>query len=530
MAGGWGGLAGDALRLYSALKGASGWLGVRAGGSRGAVEVVRAFLEESLGVSSRLHEFWVDAWVLRSSGLDPAASWHSVGPYVLGGDVEGRPLVLEGDPSHASSWRGVDAGGRVVVARAPGVVDDLKAAALLAAEAGAEALLVESRDPRVIVTGGDWGYSVSAGSPTPIPVAVVPLGYSRRAEEAGVVRVWVDACVERRRDYNVVAVDGGRGGVVLAGAHLDHWYTGFTDNILGVAQAVETAGRLRGRGLAAGVVVFGAEEHGMPGMASWYWAAGSRSYAGLLRESGAAEEVEAYVNFDVAGYRCLVASGAPQLVGHALEAGAVERCCECPECDSIMMAWAGIPTLSLHSLWCPGVQEAYHTPRDTPDRASWDTAWTAVEAAVRTVTRGPEWPRLTHHFRSSLSGAGVRGRRLLYILESLARRAGWGALFREASRSLLKVVHYGSLRWESRPLEALYMPEASLFKRIMGDIERGRPPLAVVEVGRSERQLYSLSPTPPPRAPPRSILWEQLEANMERLEEEVEDLRMRLVR
>ncbi len=54
----------------------------------------------------------------------------------------------------------------------------------------------------------------------------------------------------------------------------------------------------------------------------------------------------------------------------------------------------------------------------------------------------------------------MRGRRLLYILESIARRAGWGPLFREASRRLLKVVHYGSLRWESRPLEALYMPEA----------------------------------------------------------------------
>lgn len=124
----------------------------------------------------------------------------------------------------------------------------------------------------------------------------------------------------------------------------------------------------------------------------------------------------------------------------------------------------------------------------------------------------------------------MRGRRLLYILESIARRAGWGPLFREASRRLLKVVHYGSLRWESRPLEALYMPEAALFKRVLEDLDRGRPPLAVVEVGREERMLYSLSPTPPPRAISRSILWEQLESNLYMLEGEVEDLRRSLVR
>ncbi|WP_062662919.1 hypothetical protein [Aeropyrum camini] len=70
----------------------------------------------------------------------------------------------------------------------------------------------------------------------------------------------------------------------------------------------------------------------------------------------------------------------------------------------------------------------------------------------------------------------------------------------------------------------------ALFKRVLEDLDRGRPPLAVVEVGREERMLYSLSPTPPPRAISRSILWEQLESNLYMLEGEVEDLRRSLVR
>ncbi|MCE4616233.1 MAG: M28 family peptidase, partial [Aeropyrum sp.] len=320
-----------------------------------------------------------------------------------------------------------------------------------------------------------------------------------------------------------------RGGPVIVGAHYDHWYTGFNDNILGVAQAIEAFQSLRREGKTVVLTIFGAEEHGMPGTSSWYWAAGSREYASLLSASKAVEDVELYINFDMAGLHCLKVSGAPQYALKLVSLGAEWRCCECPECDSIMMAWAGVPTLSLHGLWCGGAAEIYHTPADTPDRASPATARRALRLAVMAALEGADWRLLTYHLREVLSSSGLRARKLLYIIEAMARRAGWGPLFRMMNQRLLSTIHYGSLRWESRELEAIYMPEAAIYTRLARDMERGSPPLEVVEVGVRERTLYSVASSP--RAPhtPFPSLAMQHELLMKDLEARVEEIQRELI-
>ena len=510
------GVHGLASRLWRLLGGGEGHC--VAGG--GCWEAVRGFIEDAVGINVEVLEVPVESWSVRAS-LEPGAEWSVAPPMQLSASVEGEPALLRGDPSEPSSWLGGDYRGRVVIAPFPESPDDLKAAALLAADHGAAALLLESRVPRVIVGSGYWGYSFHAGAPMPVPVVVVPKGYSRAALGAGRVSVSVDASVSEARDYILVAFEGEPG--PLYGAHHDSWFHGFSDNVLGVAQAVSAFTVAVSRGRGAGLVVFAAEEHGAPGAASWYWAWGSRYYAGLLERSSLDPERLVYVNFDVAGLGgCLAVSGSPQLLGPALGAGLRLRRWECPECDSMSLALAGFATVSLHSLWCEGVREVYHTPLDTPERTPPEAAALAVEAALSASLSGPDWAAFRAMIEEVLGGGPALARSMLYRILSAAARAGWPRLYRELARRFLRPVHLGSYRYDTGDLEALWFPSVSAYRRLLEGLRGGRPPLEVWVAG-EERLLYSVAYSPgAPTATRGSISW-QLEFNLRRDLEELEE-------
>ena len=314
------------------------------------------------------------------------------------------------------------------------------------------------------------------------------------------------------------------------GAHYDYWYRGFIDNVLGVAQAVEAFRRLGEAGVAARLLLFGAEESGALGFAGWYWAWGSRWYARLEAARGRLGEVAAYANFDTAGTGCLRASGAPQLLETIGGLELPVRRWECPECDSFSLASMGVPTLSLHSLWCSEYERVYHTPDDTPDRASRRHAELAVEAAVRALTARPEPGAFRAMLHEVLGRGPLRARKVLHLLEHAGSRAGWEDLYRAAARRFLKPMHYGSYRWDTADLEAVWFPEVEAYRRLLGDLRRGRAPSEVIVAG-EERLLYQLSPGPGSwGSTGLSQLGRQLDHNMDRLELEAEELVRDLIR
>ncbi len=500
---------GIAARLRGLLGGETGHC--IAGG--GCWATVKGFIEDLVGVSVEALEVPVETWSARAH-LEPAPPWALAPPMQLSSEVEGEPVIVEGDPSEPSSWLGGDYRGRVVIAPFPESPDDLKAAALLAADHGAAALILESPVPRVIVGSGYWGYSFHAGAPMPVPIVVVPGGYSSVALRAGRVSVSVEASVSEARDYILVVFEGEPG--PLYGAHHDSWFHGFSDNVLGVAQAVSAFTLASSQGRGAGLVVFAAEEHGAPGAASWYWAWGSRYYAGVLERSDIDSESMVYVNFDVAGLGgCLAVSGSPQLIGPALEAGLRLRRWECPECDSMSLAMAGFATLSLHSLWCEGVRGVYHTPLDTPERTPPEAAALAVKAALKASLSEPDWGAFRAMLEEALGSGPALARSMLYRILSAAARAGWPRLYRELARRFLKPVHLGSYRYDTGDLEALWFPSVAAYRRLLEGLRGGRPPLEVWVAG-EERLLYSTAYSPgTPTAPRGSLSW-QLEFNLRR--------------
>ncbi|GAB6148010.1 M28 family peptidase [Stetteria hydrogenophila] len=436
---------------------------------REAVDAVAGLVEDVLGVRPRRIPVPLTTWRLRGGGVEPRPAWLRVQPYSLDADVEGAAEWVPGDPSEPGSWASYR-GSPIAVAGEPGNPDEAKAAALLAWEHGARALVLACRRPRTIVSTGVWGYPYWAGAPPPVPVVCVDEESASRIAGEGRARVWVEAGAVESQGVTLEADLGGSGPLVIVGAHHDKWEGGFLDNTLGVAQAVAAAGILAGRGVRVRLASFTAEEAGAPGFAGWYWSWGSRLYFRELARAGLSGEVAAYINFDLAAGG-LVLSGAPQLLASLEGLGGFRvRCCECPECDSFQAAaWAGIPTVSIHSLWSEGVREVYHTPDDEPGRVDWGSAWRAVELAVKAAesAASPRWGALARLYTGILGSGPLRARRILYLIEATAARAGWDRVYRALAPRFLRAVNWGSYRYSTGDLEAVWFPEAECARRIL---------------------------------------------------------------
>lgn len=466
-------------------------------GGKGEVreaERIRGIIEEELGVEAELLSTPVSSWRLKSVSVEPKPAFTAVAPYVESWDVEAPVHHIEGDPSDYRAWRRFPEG-RIAVAIPPGNPDDLKYAALHAWEAGAVGLIVGSPVERKIVSTGAWGYSYTSGAPTPIPVVVVDVDSARRIAWEGRARLSVEAETVDSTGYTIRARIGGRG-LVAVGSHYDRWYGGFQDNMLGIAQSILAAEALSSRGYGVELLSFTAEEHGAPGYAGWYWAWGSRWYTRQLVEAGLTGEYLVYINYDIAGSRPLVVSGSPQYAGRVHEhlgtlgVPALKRMVECPECDSMSFASAGIPTISIHSLWNEKVRGFYHTPMDTPENADYQAAAAAVEASVRAVAEGPRWRDLEDLLGNLLGEGPLLARNIYYTLVAEAHRRGWSQIYRWMRQRFLKPLLIGDYRYDmGEDLEAYYFPEVYAIRRV-----REKNPHTVIIPG-EERILYQ--PKPP---------------------------------
>ncbi len=465
-------------------------------GSRGEyreAERIRGVLESYLNENVELVKTPVTSWRLRDLDVYPKPVFASIAPYVPSGDVEARTYMVEGDPSNYRVWRSLPEGSIAVVIP-PGNPDDLKYVALHAWEMGALGVIVGSRVPRKIVTTGSWGYSYVAGAPLPIPIVIVDLDTAKKAVWEGRARILVGSSIVESKGYTLRVQSGGPPRIVFT-SHYDRWYSGFQDNILGIAQATVSYKRIRSL-TGSGIIVFTAEEHGAPGVPGWYWSWGSRWLSRQYLESGLEDSIKLMVNYDVAGSGRILVSGAPQYAGiivgglESLGVSVGERCCECPECDSMSFHRIGVPSISVHTLWNETIRSIYHTPLDTPERADPRVAGLTVEAVTRSVLRDPRWGLLEEKLIEVLGNGPLLARRILEMIVRVGRSKGWERLYRWLSRNHLKPVLYGDYRYDyGEDIEAVYFPEVASMKVL----EKSNQPHTIMIPG-EERILYQLKP------------------------------------
>jgi len=339
---------------------------------------------EELGLSVECLEF-------------PTAHWaeEEVELVIDGEHVEAIALpnspsgYVEGELIHAGEGESLELSGLedrlALIGMIPEDPDYVVAQYTLALRAGARAVVFYDYSPntlRRIVLYVVSSYAKGPGLPPPIPAVVIKREYADKlAKEPGhyaqlSIRTRYS---ENAKSRNVVAYSGGEPRVLLT-AHYDRWLGGAGDDTVGVALLLHLAERLREvRDVC--YVVFGAEEYGAPRYTPWYWSWGSRNYVERLRADGELDEVVAVINLDVPTREPLTVSAsgpeyreaARELLG---EGGEYEL--DSPYFDSFSFSSAGVPALTIHSLW--RYVDYYHSDRDTLEAVNW-----------RAVAQAGEW-------------------------------------------------------------------------------------------------------------------------------------------
>ena len=297
-------------------------------------------------------------------------------PYTLTDDVEapivfadyyGDRISLENDPQ-----------GKVVVIPFPPDPDDAKFVMLRLYSAGALAVIfydiLPGRYRRIVVTGVE-GFPFNYGAPPPVPVISITKEdylklFMRRTSR---VRIFVKTRVDHGRyGYNVIAVyNGSKDYEVIYSVHHDHWFTGFSDDLIGleiILKFSKKLERLNDRKYTTILASFTAEESGAPGYSGWYWIWGSRKYLENRFIKSDLDNILININLDALfTSRVHVAFNLflQDIVKELIDRGAVDSSLlekEQPYFDSFSFTLHGIPSITLHTFH--ELRVNYHTNLD----------------------------------------------------------------------------------------------------------------------------------------------------------------------
>ncbi len=322
----------------------------------------------------RFFETPVDSWREENCTVEAgstAAPCHAM-PYTVSADVESNIVEANYVGDRIALTQPVE--GRIVTIPFPQDPDDIKYVVLKLYEHGAVAVIFYDELPgryRRMVLIGDEDYSHTHGSPSPIPaVSIMKEDYLKlRKLGLGRVRIKIRAhVVHGAKGKTVIACINGRGEKEIhVTAHHDHWFYGFSDNMIGVELLLQLARRLKDwKGPNLVLISYTAEEFGAPYYTSWYWTWGSRYYMDILEKQGGIDGIIADINVDALYTKPFMINGNPAL-GKCIDAisssrPAIYRGYDHTDFDSYTYTMHGIPALTMHNLF--EMKHIYHTNLD----------------------------------------------------------------------------------------------------------------------------------------------------------------------
>jgi len=339
---------------------------------------------------------------------------------------------------------------------------------LEALEKGALAIILYDRYPsrfRRIVVKGTYGYSYNTYTTTPIPAFSIRrengLALAREASNKELkAELSVEVNVQNASGQIVEAIFNGKkeNEKIYITAHHDHWLTGFTDNILGVASLVSIANEATNWKLAREmrILSFTAEEGGSPGFTEWYWLYGSRWYLeNVVLKHRIENEIYAVINWDAVGKGKLTiaASGYSfrHLIRKVTEGFKVRIEFDSSYFDSYTFSKIGIPSATINTM--NDLVDIYHTDKDT------------INIIDKNVVLGAY-----NVFRKIIIAlardlAEIKMKRERVFLKSTLRKAGininigYLAIPPRKIITLYKPIHRGNYREEYNPFETRFLPE-----------------------------------------------------------------------
>jgi len=298
-------------------------------------------------------------------------------PYVNKTMVEGQLIVLN------NPWKIkktiCDNNDCIALIEFPIEIDLAKYIVLELFSRGFNATIFYDRYPnryRRVVLTGSRDYSFNNGSPPPIPAVSI------RKEDSVIIkkelgngngRVLININARTIHDVigkNVlIGINGSGEKEYHITAHHDHWFTGFSDNLVGLATLYKVVNRLHGEPRVLPNIVlisFTSEEIGAPYYTSWYWIWGSRYYLDVLEEKSDLERIYLNINVDTLYKEPLEINGNPSIMKCISilqqKYGIRYNGYDSMDFDSFSYTLHGIPALTINTF--DSMKHIYHTDLD----------------------------------------------------------------------------------------------------------------------------------------------------------------------
>ncbi len=191
--------------------------------------------------------------------------------------------------------------------------------------------------------------------------------------------------------YNLIAdIYNGYDRIIYVTAHHDHWLSGGSDNIIGVALVATLVRLLRNSMLRKNIrAIFFTAEEGFPvKLNSFYWLVGSRTYI-LNHRDEILDELELLINFD-AIYKGSIEISTSNIVLRNMLRKIIEKSMVIQHdnvvFDSYPFTLLGLPALTINTFTTVLSDGIYHTSIDLVDRIDRNTILNALKLAQRLIT------------------------------------------------------------------------------------------------------------------------------------------------
>lgn len=375
----------------------------------------------------------------------------------------------------------------------------------------AKAVVFYDKNPgiyRRTVIVGCKTYSFNHGSPPPIPVVSITredyMKIKRVIEKNSYsqkIKLYINAYTKHdlRSKAIIVGINGSGEKEIHVTAHHDHWFTGFSDNLVGIESLYQIMRKARNwRGHNIVLISFSSEEIGAPYYASWYWAWGSRYYVRILYEKGDIEKIIANINIDAIYKYPLEIYGNPSLKKciekiRSKRSDIVYYGVEHMDFDSFSYTIHGVPSLTITTI--NTINPIYHSTIDNGSSIDKGIIEETIDIAYQLIKcineNKPQYRGIIEYIKNEFEKVNLLETRIILSkLENMKKIfSNENKLIHFITKNFVKPVYTPGLRLEH---QTGFFAEITFINKVLNNLENycGE----IVEIYSYGEEIASITP------------------------------------
>ncbi len=418
---------------------------------------------------------------------------------------------------------------KIVAIEFPKELDASKYIVLELYRKGASAVMfydTELDKVRRTVMNGDITYSFHHGSPPPIPVVSIKYkDYVLLKKKPNKIRISIRAKTLHSVNGKIfIAGINGRGEKEIhLTAHHDHWFQGFSDNLIGLEILYRIMQKIYNKWSEENLVFisYTSEEIGGPNYTSWYWIWGSRYFLKNIEERGIIDNILFNINFDALYREPIYIHGNPVLMKCIEKMSRKHQIYykgyDYMDFDSFSYTLHGVPALTINTL--DNMEEIYHSNYDDGRGFQYNVLNKSIETALELlrciVHEKPRYNLLVNYIKTRMGDKiPLETRILVSKLETLGEKI---ADEQERIRFVTKLFTHITYIPGLKPIYSSdILGEITMMKNIVENLEKyiGE----TIDLRSMDETILYLTPTKNNIDEVENIIWSVIAARSRRLD------------